>query len=61
MNTPLKRASAMFVTSPWRGILPLPDGTVHQADRQVVAFMYSGISALAADATRRRMLFGLGI
>lgn len=51
----------MFVTSPWRGILPLPDGTVHQADRQVVAFMYSGISALAADATRRRMLFGLGI
>lgn len=45
LDTALKRASALNIASSWRGILPLPDGTVNQADRQVVPFFYSGISA----------------
>ena len=62
MDTALKRASAIFVGSPWRCILPFPDGSVDQPDRQVVPFMYSGITAAAAAAIiLRRMLFGLGV
>ena len=30
---------------PWRWVLPLPDGTIAAADRQNVAYMYSGILA----------------
>lgn len=63
LDTALKRGSALNITSPWRGILPLPDGTVGQPDRQVVAFLYSGITAAggAAAVTPLRMLTGLGI
>jgi hypothetical protein len=54
MDTALKRASAMNVASPWRGVLPLPDGTVAQEDRQVLALLYSGTAATApATATGR--------
>jgi hypothetical protein len=45
MDTPSERYSAMNVMCPWRGSLPLPDGTVNQVDRQHVPFMYSGISS----------------
>lgn len=45
VDTALKRASAINVSSPWRGILPLPDGSVDAEDRQVVPFHYSGILA----------------
>jgi len=45
MDTAAKRASAVNVGSPWRGILPFPDGVIDQGDRQTVAFMYSGILA----------------
>jgi hypothetical protein len=65
LDTALKRGSAIHHGSPWRGILPLPDGGVDQADRQVVSFLYSGIVATggtpAADGseylifTRRHM------
>lgn len=48
IDTALKRLSAINVGSPWRSLLPLPDGTVGQPDRQVVPFMYSGIAAGAA-------------
>lgn len=50
LDTAVKRASALHVGSPWRGILPFPDGTVDDGDRQVVAFLYSGILA-GADET----------
>jgi len=50
VDSPLKRMSAINVSCPWRGILPLPDGTVGQPDRQVVPFMYSGITAGAPVA-----------
>lgn len=49
VDTALKRASVINVSSPWRGILPLPDGVMGQGDRQVVALMYSGISAAVAE------------
>lgn len=45
LDSALKRGSAINVASPWRGILPAPDGTVGQPDRQVVALHYSGIAA----------------
>ncbi len=50
MDTAAKRASAVNISSPWRGILPFPDGVIGQGDRQTVAFMYSGILAGAAVA-----------
>lgn len=49
IDTALKRGSALNVSSPWRSILPLPDGAVTQPDRQVVPFMYSGIAASGVE------------
>ena len=48
IDTRDRRASAIHIASPWRGILPLSDGTVGQPDRQIVPFFYSGITAGAA-------------
>ena len=45
MDTQDKRASAVYVALPWRGLLPLPDGALNQGDRQHVAFLYRGIVA----------------
>lgn len=45
LDTALKRGSAINVGSPWRAFLPLPDGTIAAADRQVIPFVYSGILA----------------
>lgn len=44
MNTKDNRASAIHISLPFRGLLPQP-GTLDQADRQQIAFMYRGISA----------------
>jgi hypothetical protein len=41
-DTARKRYSAMHMGCPWRGVLPLPDGTVAQGDRQTVLFLYAG-------------------
>lgn len=45
-----KRSSAIFLNIPWRGMLPLPDGSLNQPDRQHVALMYRGIAAGGAVA-----------
>ncbi len=45
IDTPLKRLSAVFVGSPWRAKLPLPDSSIEQADRQTIWTQYSGILA----------------
>lgn len=45
IDTRNERASAMNVASPWRGLLPNPDATIDQADRQQSTFMYAGILA----------------
>ena len=50
IDTRLKRSSAINVGSPWRSILPAPDGVVDQADRQATALHYSGILAAGAVA-----------
>ena len=42
-----KRASACWPLLPSRGLLPLPDGTIDQADRQTLVLLYAGILANA--------------
>ncbi len=44
-----KRYSAVNLGSPWRGILPVPDGTIGQGDRQTVFFLCSSILAVARE------------
>lgn len=50
IDTRNKRASAIFPLLPFRGMLPAPDGTIGQADRQQVVFLYAGILAAAPAA-----------
>lgn len=45
LDTRAKRTSGIHVGCPWRGILLDPSGTVTQADRQTIAYFYSGILA----------------
>lgn len=45
VDTALKRLSAVHVSMPWRTALPLPSGTVDQAERQTAGLHYSGILA----------------
>jgi len=47
IDTAAKRVSATSVMAPGR-ILPFPDATIGQADRQTVAYSYGGILAAAA-------------
>lgn len=60
LDTALKRASAIHISSPWRGILPLPDGAVTQPDRQTVPFLYSGILAAGAPVVVEGPVSGSG-
>lgn len=48
IDTAQKRSSAIGLGQPYIVILPTPDGSVSQADRQDAAFSYSGILAGAA-------------
>jgi hypothetical protein len=41
LDTVAKRYSAIHLGSPWRGILPIPDGALGQADRQTLFFLCS--------------------
>lgn len=50
IDTATKRASAINVGMPALRLLPIPDGTVGQADRQHVALLYGGILAGAVTA-----------
>lgn len=45
IDTALKRYSALNIQNPWRGVWPIPDGTIGAADRQIGAYLYSGILA----------------
>lgn len=44
VDTRDKRVSIVAVSSPWRGILPTPDGSVSAADRQIILYYYSGVA-----------------
>ena len=57
IDTRDKRSSAVNAGSPWRGLLPGPDGTLNQADRQHAGLFYRGILAAVAageQPARRR-------
>lgn len=41
LDSALKRASALNIGCPWRGVLPIPDGTVDEEDRPVLAYLYA--------------------
>lgn len=63
INTLAKRNSVISVNSI---ILPIPDGTIAQADRQTVLRVYGGILAEALSSalsiiTQNRILIGIGI
>jgi hypothetical protein len=45
LDTAAKRLSALNIGSPWRGVLPVPDGTIDQADRQTVMFLGGAVLA----------------
>ena len=49
MDSRDKRASAVLVALPWRGVLPVPDGSLNQGDRQQAGTMYRGIAASSAE------------
>lgn len=63
IDTREKRVSAVSVTLPWRGALPVGDGTIDQGDRQQAGLMYRGIlaGAAAAQSNRLRLLLLLGV
>ena len=50
-DTANKRYSAINISSPWRGVLPFPDGAISQGDRQAAMFLYSGILAAGGSVT----------
>ncbi len=43
LDTRSKRASSVQVLSPWALAPPAPDGLIDRADRQHIAWTYSGI------------------
>lgn len=50
IDTANKRCSAVLPLSPFRGILPVPDGAIGIYDREHVPYLYAGISTLAIGA-----------
>jgi hypothetical protein len=48
IDTRNKRASAILISLPWRGMQPNPDGTIGDADRAQSAYLYSGIASESA-------------
>jgi hypothetical protein len=46
LDTAAKRLSVIHLGSPWRGIIPVPDSTVGQADRQTIFFLCGAILAI---------------
>ena len=50
VDSAAKRASAIHVSEPWRGVMVVPSGTIGDSVRAAVAFMYSGFD-YAGDGT----------
>lgn len=59
IDTQQKRMSAIMVGLPFRAVLPPAELTVSQADRQTVAFSYSGILAEAFVTPTFRNIVGI--
>lgn len=43
LDSASKRSSAINVGSPWRGLLPIPDGAIGEGDRAQAAYLYAGL------------------
>jgi hypothetical protein len=43
IDSAAKRHTAVDIGSPWRGVLPLPDGLIGVGDRGTILFLYNGI------------------
>ena len=56
LDTRSKRASSVQILAPWMLAPVLPDGSIAQADRQHIAWSYSGILATAAEAVMETVL-----
>lgn len=57
LDTAAKRLSAVAIGSPWRPVVPVPDGTLDQGDRQTFARLARAVlatSAVALVAARSR-------
>jgi len=48
VDTRDKRSSAINVSIPWRGLLPLSDSTINAPDRGHTMFLYMGLIAVVA-------------
>lgn len=62
IDTRNKRASAIGIDSIRPHVYPNPDGSLNQADRQQIAYKYSGILASSGSGvvTKYRTLMGMG-
>jgi hypothetical protein len=50
LNTRNKRTAVMNLGCPWRGLLPIPDGTLDRGDRFQIMFLASmGRSAVTSS------------
>lgn len=49
LDTAAKRLSAVAIGSPWRPVVPVPDGTLDQGDRQTFARLARAVLATAAN------------
>jgi hypothetical protein len=56
IDTRDKRSSCLGIDGSFRYVLPNPDGTINQPDRQHIAYVYRAISAGAVSAAVRAML-----
>jgi hypothetical protein len=62
LDTAEKRISGINPSSPWRALLPLPDSTINQGDRETASYMYSGINTAGPVGYRAQYsLSGVGI
>lgn len=63
IDTRDKRASAINISLPWRGLWPLPDGSLNTGDRQQSNNMYRGITADSplGPSPRKDLLLLLGV
>lgn len=50
LDTAAKRLAAISIGSPWRPVVPVPDGTIGQGDRQTLLRLAASVLASAAVA-----------
>ena len=61
IDTENKRRSAVQNALPFLAVLPVADGSLNQADRQHVSWLYRGILAAGGAAAARSRMLLLGV